>query len=177
MTERDDDVWIFAYGSLMWRPGFGHEAMAPALLHGYHRRFCVYSVHYRGTPERRGLVLGLDRGGSCRGMAVRIRAAAEPAVLAYLDEREQVTMVYVRRRLTVRLADGRRVPAWTYVADRTHEQYAAGLDAAQMAAIIRDAAGRSGPNRDYLESTLRHLEESGVSDHGLERLLHLVDRG
>ncbi len=175
MTERDDDIWIFAYGSLMWRPGFDHEAMAPALLRGYHRSFCVYSVHYRGTPERRGLVLGLDRGGACRGMAIRVRAGDEPAVLAYLDEREQVTMVYRRRQLPIRLDDGRRVPAWTYVADPRHEQYAAGLDPAHMAAIIRDASGRSGPNREYLASTLEHLAESGVRDHGLERLLKLVD--
>ena len=177
MNERADDIWIFAYGSLMWRPGFDHEAMAPALLRGYHRSFCVYSVHYRGTPERRGLVLGLDRGGACRGMAIRLRAGDEPAVLAYLDKREQVTMVYLRRQLPIHLDDGRRVLAWSYVVDRQHDQYAAGLDPAHMAEIIRGASGYSGQNREYLASTLEHLTESGVQDQRLERLLELVDGG
>ncbi|MEX2642971.1 MAG: gamma-glutamylcyclotransferase [Acetobacterales bacterium] len=175
MDQSDAGIWIFGYGSLMWQPGFAFEERQPALLRGYHRRFCVYSVHYRGTPERKGLVLGLDRGGACRGVAFRVRNSAESEVLRYLDAREQVTMVYLRRQVRVLLPDGRQVPAWTYVADRGHEQYAAGLDPPGMAAIIRESIGKNGPNRAYLESTVRHLEDSGVVDRALRRLLHLVD--
>ena len=87
-TLKDGDIWVFGYGSLMWRPGFPHLEVAPALLHGYHRAFCIYSVHHRGSRERPGLILGLDRGGSCQGRAFRVAAADAEATIAYLDDRD-----------------------------------------------------------------------------------------
>ncbi len=169
-----DDGWVFAYGSLMWEPGFPHVGAAPALVRGYHRAFCVYSVHYRGTPARPGLVLGLDRGGACRGRAYRIAAADLDDVLGYLDARELVTDVYLRRVVPVEVA-GRRVPAVAYVADRAHPQYAAKLSLERAAAIIARSAGSAGANRDYLIHTVAHLDALGIDDGPLHALLRLVE--
>lgn len=170
-------LWVFGYGSLMWRPGFAHEAAEPALLHGYHRAFCVYSVHYRGTPTRPGLVFGLDRGGSCRGLAYRVAAPGAEDVIAYLDAREQVTAVYLRRRVTIEIEGGERVSAITYVADRNHGQYAGKLSPMRAAEIILAGHGVAGPNPDYLENTVAHLDELGIKDGPLHELLGLVRAG
>ena len=169
-------LWVFGYGSLMWRPGFAHEAAQPALLRGYHRAFCVYSVHYRGTAEKPGLVLGLDRGGSCRGRAYRVAARDADDVIAYLDAREQVTAVYLRRRVTIEIA-GQRIPAVTYVADRKHGQYAGKLALREAAGIILSGHGVAGPNPEYLENTVTHLDELGIMDGPLHELLGLVRAG
>src|SRR5215468_4131183 len=122
----EGDLWVFGYGSLMWRPGFEFTERVPARLIGEHRALCVYSFVHRGTPERPGLVLGLDHGGTCRGVAYRAKGRARAATLAYLREREQVTNVYVERVRPVILADHaeRRVPAVCYMVDRSHPQYA-----------------------------------------------------
>ena len=122
----DGSIWVFGYGSLMWRPDFAYVEAAPALLHGYHRAFCIYSVHYRGTRARPGLILGLDRGGSCRGRAFRVAAPDAAGVIDYLDSRELVTNVYIRRNLPI-MVGGARIRALAYVADPTHAQYAGTL--------------------------------------------------
>src|SRR5215218_5182185 len=120
--DADGALYVFAYGSLIWRPGFAYSAMHPALLRGYHRRFCIWSRQYRGTPESPGLVLGLDRGGACRGVAFQVPAAEAAAVLDYLQDREMPPSeeaVYHRRILRVSLVDsGREVRAVAFVADR-----------------------------------------------------------
>ena len=167
------DIWVFGYGSLMWRPGFSHLAAEPALVRGYHRAFCVRSVHYRGTSELPGLVLGLDRGGSCRGRAFRVAGTHADRVLAYLDEREMVTRVYVRRMVPVTLARG-RARAHTFVVDRDHEQYAGKLPLDETARIILDGHGASGANVVYLENTVAHLDALGIADGPLHALLRLV---
>ena len=169
-------LWIFGYGSLMWRPGFAHDAAEPALLRGYHRAFCVYSVHHRGTPARPGLVLGLDRGGSCGGRAYRGAARDAEAVIAYLDAREQVTAVYLRRRVTIEIG-AERVAAITYVADRAHRQYAGKLALRRAAEIILGGHGVAGDNPEYLEHTVAHLDELGIADGPLHELLGLVRGG
>jgi cation transport protein ChaC len=169
------DIWVFGYGSLMWDPGFAHLEAHSAVLHGFHRDFCIYSHRYRGTPERPGLVLGLNHGGSCRGMAYRVHGGRARDTLDYLWEREMVTGVYEPRRVTVR-ADVGVVPSWTFVADRHHVQYAGGLDTAEKVALIAQGQGRSGPCRDYLANTVRHLDELGIGDGPLHRLLTLVER-
>src|SRR5690606_30856953 len=144
-----EEFWVFAYGSLMWRPGFRCLESRPALLRGYHRAFCIYSVRYRGTPERPGLVLGLDRGGACRGRALRVAAEDAEAVAAYLHEREMVTGVYEPRWLPVEV-EGGRIRAATYVADRRHAQYTGKLDPELTAEMILAGVGAAGSNRDYL---------------------------
>jgi cation transport protein ChaC len=163
----------------MWRPGFAHDEALPARLHGYHRALCIYSIVHRGTAERPGLVLGLDRGGSCRGWAFRVERAREAEVLAYLDERELVTDVYQRRRLPLTSARG-RFAAWCYVVRRDHVQYAGKLEEQRILELVRHGAGRSGRNCDYVVSTVRHLEEMGVVDgplHSLARSLTIHATG
>jgi cation transport protein ChaC len=162
-------VWIFAYGSLMWRPGFAYAEAAPARLHGYHRSLCVYSWVHRGTREVPGVVLGLDRGGSCRGWAFRVSAEQEAEILEYLDGRELVTDVYRRKRLPVTIGE-RRVPAWSYVVRRDHPQYAGQLAHGRLLDLVRGGAGRSGRCRDYLLSTVSHLEAMGIVDGPLHLL-------
>lgn len=170
------EFWVFGYGSLMWNPGFEFEESAHGRLHGYRRALCVRSWVHRGTREQPGLVLGLDRGGSCLGMAFRTRLEDEEAVVDYLRRRELVTHVYLERRLPVRLADGRRVTALTYVIDRNHVQYAGALDTAHAAEVVAVARGQSGPNDAYVFNTLSHLREMGIRDHWLEEVGALVER-
>lgn len=172
--EGQADLWVFAYGSLMWRPGFAWAERQPALLRGYHRSFCIFSHHHRGTPERPGLVLGLDRGGACRGLAFRVPAEESAAVRAYLVAREQVTAVYRDLMLPVRLEDGRRLPALAFVADRRHPQYAGRLPLAEQVALILAAEGVSGRNIDYLDSTVAHLADMGMLDGPLHVLQRAV---
>ena len=164
------DFWVFGYGSLMWNPGFAHVETRRARLHGFRRALCVRSFVHRGTPDRPGLVLGLDRGGSCIGLAYRVPAELRDETIAYLHERELVTHVYVERLLPVGLTGGSTVPALTYVVDRGHPQYAGALQAADAAAIVTGAAGRSGRNEDYVLNTVAHLNALGIRDPWLEEV-------
>lgn len=164
------DFHVFGYGSLMWRPGFPHRRSEHALVVGLHRRLCVYSWWHRGTRERPGLVLGLDRGGACRGLVFEVDPADREAVIAYLREREQVTNVYRERTVKARLPDGRAVDALTYVVDRSHPQYAGVLPPERIIEMVRHAAGNSGVNVDYVVATARHLEELGIVDPTLSRV-------
>jgi cation transport protein ChaC len=166
----DADLWVFGYGSLMWQPGFPFAERLTATVHGYHRALCIYSYHYRGTEARPGLVLGLDRGGSCQGVAFRVAAAEAPATLAYLRVRELVTNVYREVLLPARLSDGRHVTALAYVADRAHAQYAHGLSPAEIEALVGSAVGVAGSDRDYVCNTQAHLAAIGIRDRMLERL-------
>jgi cation transport protein ChaC len=159
-----DDLWVFGYGSLIWRPGFPFVESLQARLHGYHRSLCVFSHVHRGTPERPGLVLGLDRGGICRGVAFRVAASDAVETVAYLRAREQATSVYLERHMPIRLEDGRALKALVYVADRGHLQYAGRLSAEQRFALVRDGRGGSGPNPDYVIQTHEHLSSMGVFD-------------
>ncbi len=169
--------WVFCYGSLMWRPGFEPEARQVARLDGYARRFCLQSVHYRGTPEAPGLVLALDAvpGGSCTGIALRVPEAGAEEIYAYLIARELVTSAYAEAWLPVTLADGQVVRALAYVSDPGHPQYCADLGAAAQAAIIASAAGPAGTNHDYLSQTLAHLRAEGILDAELEAIAAAVE--
>jgi len=169
------DQWVFGYGSLMWRPGFAFAEHRPALLRGYHRDMCVLSIRYRGTPEVPGLVLGLRRGGSCRGVAFRVEASAWPVVKDYLHEREMITRSYRPRFGALDLDDGRRVRGYTFVADPGHEQYAGTLALSDRVGLIRRGQGASGTARDYLASTVEHLDVMGIGDAHLHHLLEWVD--
>lgn len=164
------DLWIFGYGSLMWDPGFPYIQWAPAIVHGYHRALCVLSHRWRGTPERPGLVLGLIRGGACRGIAFRVARADVEATLQRLWAREMRRRVYHPRLLRVRLP-GREVRALGFVADTTHPAYAGELTIQQIAERIVNSSGARGPNLDYLTRTIEHLAELGVRDRNLMRVL------
>lgn len=172
------DLWVFGYGSLMWRPGFDFKARYAARLHGYHRAFCVYSHVHRGTPEAPGLVFGLDRGGACRGFAFQVAAEKADDVYAYLQEREQVTSVYLDVTRKIRLVDGPadKVDALCFIVDRAHPQYAGKLDFENQVELLAKGVGQSGANPDYLKSTVEHLHEMGISDHGLDALWRAVEQ-
>ncbi|HEY1452994.1 MAG TPA: gamma-glutamylcyclotransferase [Roseiarcus sp.] len=166
----EGSLWVFGYGSLMWRPGFAYARRCKAMLRGWRRSLCVFSHVYRGSPERPGLVLGLDRGGACQGVAFEVDAALRETTIRYLREREQVTAVYLERIAPITLECGDRVPALTYVADRLHEQYAGRLDREAMLAHVRAGKGQSGDNAEYVLETSDHLEAMGVKDGDLEWL-------
>src|SRR5689334_2541085 len=174
-----EDLWVFGYGSLMWRPGFDFVEQVEARLIGAHRALCVYSFVHRGTPERPGLVLGLDLGGACRGVAYRVTAKQRAEVIAYLRGREQVTSVYreTLRAVTLLAHPERRVSALVYMIDRGHVQYAGRLDRAQQLHLVRQGHGQSGPNRDYVLSTVQALESLGLYDRDLHLLAEKLRGG
>jgi cation transport protein ChaC len=176
MTQGPHDLWVFAYGSLMWRPGFPYIRAQHARVHGYRRCFCIYSVHHRGTMARPGLVLGLDRGGACEGIAYCVAAADAADTLRYLRAREQVNGVYREAHLAAALMGEprREVLALAYIVERAHPSYAGQLPLCTQARIIRGGRGKSGNNLDYLISTLRHLDDLGIRERELERVLALI---
>lgn len=169
-------LWVFGYGSLMWRPDFEYVSRCNGRLIGLHRSFCIWSIHHRGTIRRPGLVLGLDGGGACDGVLYYVAPSKAYKTLDYLRRREQVTRVYREVYRTVELADGsgREVRALCYVAERYHPQFVGRLSLQQKAEIIKACAGQSGTNIDYLLSTIDHLEDLGVKDAELHRLLSLT---
>lgn len=166
-----EDLWIFGYGSLIWRPDFAFIERQVALLRGYHRALCVYSHVHRGTREKPGLVLGLKRGGSCKGIAFRVAPDQAEATIAYLRAREQVTAVYLETRLRVTLEDKRTINAVCYIADRNHEQYAGTLERNELARLVQQGVGVSGANPEYVRNTQNHLRELGIRDATLEWLI------
>jgi cation transport protein ChaC len=163
----------------MWQPGFPYLERLPARLIGLHRGLCVYSFVHRGTPEKPGLVLGLDRGGACRGIAYRVAAAERDATISYLRAREQVTSVYLEtmRRVTLAATPPRDVVALTYVVDRGHVQYAGRLDLDRQVQLVRQGHGRSGANLDYVLSTVSEIEAQGCHDSGLHAIATRLTAG
>jgi cation transport protein ChaC len=191
-------VWIFAYGSLMWNPEIACAEARPALLRGYHRSFCLHSYDYRGSRERPGLVLGLDRGGACWGMALRLEAKTLAASLERIWVREMSGGVYRMRRVMVRavglqptdpgskscpraggpgqalIRGGAALPAHAFVVRRDHPDYAGALPLDDKARLILAASGRRGSCREYFATTLGHLEQLGLVDRPLLRLAERV---
>jgi cation transport protein ChaC len=174
-----EDLWVFGYGSLMWRPGFAYLERVPARLVGLHRALCVFSFVHRGTPERPGLVLGLDRGGMCRGIAYRVAATARAATIDYLRSREQVTSVYleIMRQIELEEPARRRVRALCYTVDRSHVQYAGRLTLAESLHHVRQGHGSSGANRDYVLETVRALEALGYRESDLHLIAEQLQSG
>lgn len=170
-------AWFFGYGSLMWNPGFACDAFERALLKGWRRGLCIYSSHYRGTPARPGLVLGLRPGGRCVGRAIGVVPAREAEVVAYLDARELLDVyVYERVRLPLVLLDAERtVEAWCYVARPEHPQYAGDLDRAAVLRCVRQGHGLAGACTDYVRNTVSHLRAMGIEEPELEELLAEVE--
>jgi len=169
-----EDLWVFGYGSLMWRPGFAFVERTPARVIGLHRSLCVYSFGHRGTPEKPGLVLGLDRGGVCRGIAYRVTGSERAATLDYLRGRELMAGIYVYletiRKVLLAKNPERSVQAVCYVVDRSHPQYAGRLTLEQQLHHVRQGHGVSGANRDYVLETVAALEALGVHDRDLHLL-------
>ena len=175
LREAAEPVWLFAYGSLMWNPGIAYAEARPALLRGWHRRFCLYSYDYRGTRERPGLVLGLDRGGACRGIAFRLSSDQLAETIDRLWWREMTAPpVYDLRLVQLWLGDLREA-ALAFTVRRDHPDYAGRLSLDDAAHLIADAVGSRGPCRDYLASTVRHLDELGLPDRPLRRLEEHVE--
>lgn len=166
-----NDLWVFGYASLIWRPGFEYEECGKGRLAGYRRSLCVRSFVHRGTPERPGLVFGLDRGGSCVGMVFRVRAELAEAVTQYLRDRELVTNVYREMTLPVRLLDGRQVRALVYIVDRGHPQYASGISVEHAADVVARSHGRSGANADYVRACFAEIKKLGLTDRWLEAVV------
>lgn len=167
-------MWVFGYGSLMWRPDFDFVDSRRALIYGLHRSLCIRSVLYRGTPEDPGLVLGLDYGGACVGRAFKIARSDIDRVRQILREREMVHNTYVETHRDVYLGGetaGEKVSALCYVVNRNHPQYAGRLALKEQAAIVRRCSGNTGPNVDYVRNTCEHLREMGIKDRKLEALL------
>lgn len=164
-------LWVFGYGSLLWDPGFEYVEQEVATLSGWHRSFCMSSIHHRGTPEHPGLVLALDaaENANCNGLALRVKPGIEEQTIDYLRERELVSSAYLERTLDVVLKDGRSVTALTYVIDPDHVQYV-GYSLEEQAQIIARAHGGRGPNTDYLYNTASHLSELGIQDADLDWL-------
>jgi cation transport protein ChaC len=175
LRDSAEPVWIFAYGSLMWDPDFPRVEAEPALLRGYHRSFCLYSYDYRGTRARPGLTLGLDRGGACRGIALRMPPETLAEAVDRLWVREMTApRVYDMRLMTVRTTRG-SPKAFALTVRRDHADYAGRLPPEAVARIIASAAGRRGTCRDYLADTVDHLATIGIADASLQQLARHVE--
>ena len=171
--EPEGDVWLFAYGSLIWNPTIHYAEKRLALVRGYHRRFCLRTVLGRGCPERPGLMLGLDHGGSCRGVAYRLPAGTAEAELLLVWRREMVAGAYRPRWLRARTGEG-PLTVLAFTIERRHERYCRDLAEEERIAMLATASGALGPAADYLFDTARHLAELGIPDHHLDRLCEAV---
>jgi len=165
---------VFAYGSLLWNPGFPYVEKLRGVVRGYHRSLCVYSHVHRGTIAKPGLVLGLDHGGACVGAVYRVAESEWEPTLAYLRAREQATAIYREVSAPVAIAGGRRVQAVSYVVDRGHHQYSRRLTLEDTVALVRQGVGRSGHNIDYVLRTHAHLVEMGIEDTFLSNVAALL---
>ena len=174
--EQSAEMWVFGYGSLLWNPGFEVAETVRATLDGYHRSFCMRSIHHRGSEAEPGLVLALDAASEarCAGVALRVAPGTEAATLAYLRERELISSAYLERMLDIALEDSRRVQAVVYVIDPDHVQYCGDLPLEEQAQIIAYARGGRGPNAEYLFNTAQHLTDMGVPDPDLDWLVRRV---
>jgi len=168
------DLWIFGYGSLVWRPEFEHSESRLATLRGYHRSLCLWSRVNRGTPEIPGLVFGLDRGGSCKGMTLRLPSANVESVFPQLWEREMPSGAYLPRWLSCQTAQG-PVTALAFVMDRRNSGYAGRLPEHEIVQIVRRGIGRYGHCVEYVAETARALRQHGIIDSRLENLVHRLE--
>jgi len=171
-------LWVFGYGSLIWNPDFPVAESQIARATGWHRSFCMRSIHHRGSVAAPGLVLALDHapGAVCDGVAFRVTPGAEAATLQTLRERELISSAYLETTLPLKLANGQEIKALAYVIDPGHDQYCGNLPLAEQAQIIAQATGGRGPNRDYLFATADHLAALGIADADLAWLATQVRR-
>jgi glutathione-specific gamma-glutamylcyclotransferase len=168
-SDRDAAVHVFGYGSLMWNPAVEHSGVHPAKVHGWHRSFCLRSIIGRGSRERPGLMLALDRGGACHGLLLQIPAQRVRDELRVLWRREMLTDVY-EARWVMAVANGAPVRAITFVVNRSHPRYIKGMAPREMARMINTGAGTLGTCREYFDATIQKLASLGIRDAGMERL-------
>jgi cation transport protein ChaC len=164
-----EDCWVFGYGSLIWNPTFRFVERRVAVLRGWHRRFCLWTPLGRGTPDCPGLMLALERGGSCRGVAFRIAAADAPVELDLLWRREMLSGAYCPRLVKLTTAKG-PAEAVAFTINRRHPRYAGKLPEEAVAGVLATAKGMLGPCAEYLVNTVDHLRALGIEDRTLERL-------
>ena len=171
------DVWLYAYGSLIWSPMIDFSEKRNAVLFGYHRQFCMWTKLGRGTPQRPGLTLALEPGGSNKGIAYRIPLQNIEKELRIIWNREMIGGSYVPKIVKLHTVDGGKrdvISAIAFVMNRSHENYTGKLDPKIMAKVIASAEGPLGKCRDYLFNTVKHLDDLGLSDKKLSELLKLV---
>ncbi len=168
------DFWVFGYGSLIWNPGFPSIEAKPARLYGLHRSLCIYSWVHRGTKSNPGLVLGLDKGGSCQGVAYKVAANNKNSVIEYLRQRELVTDVYLETWRMIHFSNGTNSSALTYIADQKSAQYAGRLSVSIQTNIVSRARGKSGPNCEYVIKTAQHLQSMNIQDLDLASIAKSV---
>lgn len=168
------DIWMFGYGSLIWNPAFHYEERQLARLFGYHRKFCLWTYAGRGTEHRPGLTLALERGGSCKGIAFRIRRDQAEEELEIIWRREMVTGAYEPRWVTIDIG-GQRKPAATFVVNRAHTRYEPDISEERLIASIAEARGEIGRCAEYLHNTVDHLAELGIYDRPLFALRDKVE--
>lgn len=163
--------WVFGYGSLMWNPGFAYQEAVPAQAAGYHRSLCIYSHHHRGTKQRPGLVMGLNPGGSCRGLAFYVSGREAPRAYRYLQQREQIGQTYREKHIPLKLHDGRQVESLAFITDLNHAQFAGDRPAAALAEIVAAAKGSAGTNYAYVKNTVQSLRRLNIYEPQLEAVL------
>jgi cation transport protein ChaC len=169
----EGDLWLFGYGSLMWKPELDFAESRPALLNGWHRRFCLWQWRYRGSRHHPGLMLALDRGGACRGVAYRIAAPGVRDKIAAVWRREMLGNGYVPRWVRLTTMQG-PVRGLTFVANHGGERYAGRISEEIVADHIASACGENGSGAEYLLETVLRCEELGIHDRFLWRLQELV---
>ena len=175
MVDTKKNIWIFGYGSLMWKPEFLYSDIQPALLRGYHRSLCVYSIEYRGTFKSPGLVLGLDNGGSCKGLAMRVEQGNAKDVIEYLHNREMKHQAYRPKWLTISIPK-KKVKAYCFVVNRNHTQYTGKLNEQKMLELILEGNGKGGSCLNYLQNTIRELDKLGIKNGPLHRIARLAKK-
>jgi len=169
-----EDVWVYAYGSLIWRPDFAFLERRLATLRGHHRALCLWSRVNRGTPECPGLVFGLDRGGSCRGVVYRLAGQAVPDFFPALWEREMSTGAYLPRWINCTTEQG-TVRALVFIMNRDNPAYIRALPEAELLAIIRRASGSRGPCTEYVIQTAEALRAAGIHDARLDQIAQRLE--
>lgn len=168
--QKNQDVWVFGYGSLIWRPDFEYSERRDGLLWGYHRSLCLWSRINRGTPEQPGLVFGLDRGGSCRGVLFRIPADQVPTTMDALWRREMPSGAYLPRWLNCRTPAG-RVRALTFTMNRATDAYVRNLPPERLVKVVHGAHGINGPCLEYVIETAQALQKFNIHDQRLQKVV------
>ena len=171
----ENEIWLFGYGSLMWNPCIHYLDRQPALLHGFHRNFCLRAPTGRGSPERPGLMLALKNGGSCRGIVYQIDPAIADQELSIVWDREMISGAYQPRLLKLTTPLGQK-QAIAFVINRQHPRFIPHIELSEAASMIAHAEGWLGTCAEYLFSTVEHLDELGVADGPMHELKRLVEQ-